>query len=197
MPVDSLDAPKKRRIKPINGSLNDPKLLDKFWKKVRRGDPNSCWIWLAGKDQQGYGAFRVRCVYHRAHRVAYTIAKGPIPDGMVVMHSCDTPSCVNPAHLSVGTDADNVRDMHKKGRNAIPFFVANPDAFRGENHWMRRFPNRVKRAEECKHSKLKWFEVEEIRCRHARGDRLSHIAEAYSIDDKHVGDLVRFRTWKI
>lgn len=57
-----------------------------------------------------------RFASHRAHRVSYEIFIGPIPDGMVVMHTCDTPSCVNPHHLTVGSDLENIHDKVKKGR---------------------------------------------------------------------------------
>lgn len=82
----------------------------------------SCWLWTAGKFRNGYGMF---CVEHRyrqpqintqAHRVAYVLAKGDIPQGMVVMHSCDVCACVNPDHLTLGDQGDNIRDGVARGR---------------------------------------------------------------------------------
>lgn len=78
---------------------------------------DGCWTWFKSKDQCGYGMIGIapgRC--NRAHRVSYELHVGPIPAGMIVRHSCDNPPCVNPAHLSVGTDADNVRDRDSRGR---------------------------------------------------------------------------------
>lgn len=75
-----------------------------------------CWLWL-GPTANGYGVFNDQGRRVRAHRAAYEQANGPIPDGMVICHKCDTPSCVNPDHLFCGTQRDNVRDMAVKGRH--------------------------------------------------------------------------------
>lgn len=91
----------------------------RFWDKVDRRGPQDCWEWTAAKDARGYG--RVGSKRPRtelAHRVAYRLTKGEIPSGMLVCHSCDNPPCCNPEHLFVGTDADNNKDMHTKGRDA-------------------------------------------------------------------------------
>lgn len=84
-----------------------------------------CWLWQAGKYVKGYGMFNVgrndgRQHTEYAHRIAYVLAKGDIPQGLVVMHSCDTPACVNPAHLSLGTQGDNIRDGVSRGRYSVP-----------------------------------------------------------------------------
>nr|MBA3891683.1 HNH endonuclease [Gemmatimonadaceae bacterium] len=91
----------------------------RFLAKVRMGA--SCWIWIGAKNPAGYGQLRIKSAMggfriSLAHRLSYELYVGPIPTGLVVMHSCDTPSCVNPAHLSVGTQADNLRDAGTKGR---------------------------------------------------------------------------------
>lgn len=78
----------------------------------------SCWLWTGGKIR-GYGQFWDGSRYIRAHRHAYITAKGPIPPGLFVMHSCDTRDCVNPSHLTLGTLSDNNRDMTEKGRRAL------------------------------------------------------------------------------
>ena len=77
---------------------------------------NGCWIWSGNKTAHGYGKMCVNGVGTAAHRYSYSVHKGPIPDGMFVCHTCDTPSCVNPDHLFVGTPKDNYDDMMKKGR---------------------------------------------------------------------------------
>lgn len=83
-----------------------------------RGD--GCWEWNGRFEPVGgYGTVQSKGRNFVAHRVSYEHHKGPIPDGMIVMHSCDYRPCVNPAHLSVGTDADNVADMDAKGRRTI------------------------------------------------------------------------------
>ncbi len=76
-----------------------------------------CWHWTGACSTHGYGRFRFRSKPCYAHRVALTVLAGiEIPAGLLVMHSCDNPSCVNPAHLSVGTQTDNMRDASAKGR---------------------------------------------------------------------------------
>jgi hypothetical protein len=93
------------------------KTAARFWRKVdRSGD---CWLWTAGVDRRGYGRFNVgdgRSPQF-THRFAFELTHGPIPAGMHVLHHCDNPPCCNPAHLYLGTDADNHRDMMERGRS--------------------------------------------------------------------------------
>lgn len=88
--------------------------MDRFWNKVNKTD--GCWIWTASKTYQGYGYFRLDGRMQKAHRVSYKILKGQIPNGMMILHSCHNPSCVNPEHLRIGTNQENMRDMSNAKR---------------------------------------------------------------------------------
>jgi hypothetical protein len=99
-------------------------LPERFWSKVAKSaGPDACWLWTASLNN-GYGAYSLSVGRNAlAHRIAYEDAAGPIPQGAHVLHRCDNPRCVNPAHLFLGTHSDNVRDMVTKRRHA-----------RGETH---------------------------------------------------------------
>lgn len=92
----------------------------RFWGNVGGGPPELCWPWL-GRTRYGYGIVTAPGAHPRrfmAHRVAWTVANGEIPPGLMVLHRCDNPPCVNPAHLFVGTQSDNMHDASVKGRTA-------------------------------------------------------------------------------
>jgi hypothetical protein len=108
-------------------------LIDRFWSRVdKTGD---CWLWTYCKNTCGYGVFGVGTGKHvLAHRAAWTYTNGDIPKGLSVLHKCDNPICVRPAHLFLGTQRDNVRDMWRKGRNARMALHAR----RGIKHYRAR-----------------------------------------------------------
>ena len=95
---------------------------DRFWRKANTS--SGCWNWTAHIDEWGYGTFQVGSRTDHttksvlAHRVSWELSVGPIPEGMNVLHKCDNPCCVRPDHLFLGTCADNVHDMQRKGREA-------------------------------------------------------------------------------
>jgi len=84
-------------------------------------NPTGCWLWSGSCDTSGYGLFRLNGKLEKAHRVSYKQYKSKIPDGMLVCHTCDTPNCVNPMHLFLGTHKDNSEDRDNKGRGRLPY----------------------------------------------------------------------------
>lgn len=96
---------------------------------------SGCWIWTEYCNNHGYGRFRVDGKKTLAHRASYEAFIGPIPEGMLVCHKCDTPACVNPSHLFLGTDKDNVRDCINKGRHKG---ILNSPFIKGHNIHERR-----------------------------------------------------------
>jgi hypothetical protein len=152
-------------------SKRDFPLEELFQRKtIRQGD---CWIW------QGSTAGKYGKVWRRedqggtitAHRLSYIHHKGPIPEGMIVMHSCDTPRCVNPDHLSVGTWQDNMHDMAAKGRA------------------VRRGPT----GTSCAMSKLNDDLVREIR---STNEPIPALAERLGITTRTIHDVRSRKTWR-
>ena len=128
-----------------------------------------CWMWTAAVNNHGYGLIKRRRQKdgRYAHRVAYKLFKGDIPDGLFVLHKCDTPRCVNPEHLSLGTQSDNIKDCASKGR-----LVDNS----GERHGMAKLdPEKVSqiRASDAKNGDLaKQYNVSETTIRFIRQRKL-------------------------
>lgn len=159
---------------------------------------DGCWEWRRRRNAQGYGRFNLAGRTVMAHRVAFTIAAGPIPDGMFVLHRCDNPPCCNPSHLFVGTTADNARDASAKGRLAA-----------GDRHWMRQQPERVAGANSVgarsKHdrsgtsngrAKLTVSAVAEIRRRYAAGGVTQReLAAEFGVTHPMIGYIVRGVNW--
>ena len=92
--------------------------INNFWKKVEKTE--RCWNWTAAKNEKGYGFFGIIGKTDRSHRISWVLNNGQIPDNLFVCHKCDNPKCVNPAHLFLGTNKDNVDDMVAKQRNSKP-----------------------------------------------------------------------------
>lgn len=146
----------------------------RFWTKVIKAGPDECWLWTAYRSAHGHGQFRVTKKPSRvehAHRYAYILSMGPIPEGMVIRHKCDNPPCVNPAHLEVGTHADNVADRVERGRSAIG--SAN---------------GRAKLSEKT---------AEGIRLRYAMGGNTkAQLSREYGVSQRTIADVINGKKWK-
>lgn len=144
---------------------------ERFWSKVAPPNENGCMIWQASRNRNGYGLFRTgRSNPETANRVSFRLSKGEIPRGMVVMHTCDVPSCVNPDHLLLGTPQENTADRDRKGRQA-----------RGERH---------------RDAKLTSADVLEIRRQSKLGVTQSFMANKYGVANATIQHAVSGRRWK-
>lgn len=148
--------------------------------------PKHCIEWPRAKSSAGYGQFRYagRAVY--AHRWMWVMCFGDIPDGMEVCHTCDNPACVNPAHLFLGTHAENMHDAAMKGRTSS-----------GDNHYSRLHPERVPRGDSHPHAKLNRELVSEIRKIHAEGGvEQSDLAARYGVCKATMHDVIHNKSWR-
>lgn len=155
--------------------------MEKFWAKVNIKSNDDCWEWKGPRNYQGYGVFNHRNTTTRAHRKSWELTNGPIPEGMVICHKCDNPSCVNPNRLFVGTRADNNADMVSKGRQRH-----NP----GKSH----FP--IYKGEKHPCAKLTQADVDRIRSLHDNGKYKNvTLAEIYNCNQRTIGHIVNRTRW--
>jgi len=147
----------------------------RFWNRIRRGGEDECWPWLASCTPKGYGRIGSGRYQYYAHRVAWELAHGPIPDGMFVCHHCDTPCCCNEKHLFLGTNSDNMKDCARKGR-----LNRQIDPMAGERHGM---------------AKLTEAAVIEIRARRARNETFASIARCFGVRKGTIIHITQRRTW--
>lgn len=161
-----------RHDKPLPPKLRGS--LRWFWGCVDRssGD-NGCWPWLRGRHTFGYGEFTLNEKSSApAHRIAWELINGPIPDGLFVLHSCDNPPCVNPKHLFLGTQMDNMQDMIQKGRAK----------------------KRHGRLHPC--TKLTEHDIPKIFSLRRKGFFYADIADIYDMSVYAISAILHRRTWK-
>ena len=140
----------------------------RFWSKVTKTD--KCWLWQ-GANIKGYGKLGIGGQSYLAHRLSYMWNVGPIPDGLNVLHTCDTPPCVLPSHLFLGTQGDNLRDAASKGRTWRP---------QGEIHGR---------------SKLNDESIKEIRYLGRKGYSHRKIGKIFGIHNVTVGRILSGKAW--
>lgn len=143
-----------------------------FWKYCVPLGKNDCWQWQGNIGTNGYGRGSCGGKTFAAHRVSYELHRGSIPDGMMVLHKCDNPTCINPDHLFLGTDADNMQDKIEKGR--ANFLV----------------------GERVYNARLTSGQVIEIRRLSKQGISQSRIARQFGVSTSAIGSIVSRKNWK-
>jgi len=145
-----------------------------FWAKVGRAAPSGCWVWTGATNPSGYGQITRRGHRIAAHRFSYELSHGPVPPSLDVLHHCDNPPCVNPAHLFLGTHSDNMLDMARKRRRVW----VSP---RGTQNSMARLTDDDVRA---------------IRLGYETGQEyMSEIARRFGVSKTTISRLIQRRTW--
>lgn len=146
--------------------------IKRFWSKVAKRGLDECWEWQ-GFRNNGYGRFKLGDRVVQAHRYSYELAFGIPPKGLFVCHHCDNPCCVNPRHLWLGTNADNLKDMAEKGRGRNrPFW--------GETNY---------------NAKLTQYNVKVIRKLASQGVYQYQIAEQFKASLITINRIMNRRTW--
>lgn len=180
-------------------------LAERLWEKVDKDGPTvphmttRCWVFTGCcSANHGYGRIAIaRSVARRAHRVSWELANGPIPDGLFVLHRCDNPPCVRPDHLFLGTQRDNILDMHRKGRGATGDRNGarlHPERVpRGERHSSRLHPERLRRGENHPQARLSDGEVAEIRRLYSAGVSGRSLATMFGVRPGLVSQLVTYK----
>ncbi len=161
-----------------------------FWNKVRiKEGEDGCWIWTASKTHNGYGRFRFNFNGQRvsAHRLSWMIHFGVIPNGLLVCHKCDVKLCVNPNHLFLGTNSDNVKDCVAKGRNT---------PCHGDKNGTRKHPEKLVRGSARRDSKLSEKDIPEIRIRYGYGASQRVIADEFHVTQTLISQIIRGKIWR-
>jgi len=175
----------------------------KFWSNVKFSSRDQCWEWLGGRDSDGYAMFYLGVVdgkekTSRVNRLVYELFYGiKIDPRLLACHRCDNPGCVNPHHLFLGTNSDNLMDASRKGRIASGErngrYTHPERTARGDRHGFRLHPERIARGERCHKTKLKRNDVLEIR---QSPENTINLAQKYGVH-RHTIQLIQKRlSWR-
>jgi len=168
---------------------------ERFWAKVTTAE-KGCWLWRGSTQPKGYGTFRCGPgAPQLAHRIAWILIRGEIPNGLLVLHKCDVPGCVRPSHLFVGDHAANMADMSAKGRH---WAKVHPEKVkRGDAHYYRQRPEEIRRGEAHGSAKLSAADVKTIRLSRLAGATYDQISSAFGISRSHAHRIVMKENWVI
>lgn len=159
----------------ILGHRNKRSVADRFWGRVDKSNgPDACWLWMGCTSSFGYGRMKIDGRDMHTNRVSWELHNGEIPAGMKVLHRCDNPPCVNPAHLFLGTSADNTHDMIAKGRSRAAGVVGE------SNH----------------NSKLTEGDVVEIRRCYNAGEKRANLARRFDVNLALICRIVAREIWR-
>lgn len=169
-----------RETVPLSGNLGERQgvvgFIVRFWSKVDRKEPNECWIWKGSFKENGYPQLGVGSITNgtrtmrMAHRLSWLIHFGEVPAGKFVLHHCDTPACVNPNHLYLGTNTDNMGDAARRDRIA---------------HGVRHT-----------YAKLNPEKVRRVRAMFKAGTNCNQIAEKMGVTSATIQQVIEGQTWR-
>jgi hypothetical protein len=164
-----------------------PSMVEKILARIEFDPFGGCWLW-PGSESGRYGGICHEGRHYRTHRVMFEHAHGPIPEGMVVMHKCDTPFCCNPAHLQAGTQHENLMDCSRKRRNGMHRYPER-SSFLGPNS------TRVVRTGEAHgRATLTDAQVAEMRAKHKAGISTRALGKLYGVNRMTAWKLVAHRS---
>jgi hypothetical protein len=144
---------------------------ERFLSHTNKNGENGCWNWTGALYQNGYGVFTYRYRAVKVHRYSYRLYRGQIPEGLEVCHTCDNKKCVNPEHLFLGTQQDNMTDMVNKGRSLT--------------------------GEKGTNTKLTWEQVREIRKLYKTGKHSQYtLADLFNVSRSNIKFILNNKTWK-
>jgi hypothetical protein len=151
-----------------------PCLEERFWPRVNKDTLNGCWIWLGASAPSGHGRIGNHNKVYQTHRVSWELEYGSIPAGLCVLHKCDNPRCVNPEHLFLGTQIENLKDMDQKKRRRVGVGIRNANA------------------------KLNNESVMEIREKYSSGSfTKTALSEKYGVSQSTIRQVVERKTWRL
>lgn len=161
--------------------------MERFEERAHPEPMSGCWLWGGTFLNSGYGVMTIGdgAKQDSAHRLSWKLHRGEIAPGLFVCHRCDNRACVNPDHLFLGTNAENMADMHQKKRHQS-----------GDRHWSRRMPHKVPKGERQWKAALTEAGVREIRAAHAAGERQVDISLRTGIGQRTISRVIKRATWK-